>query len=399
MTSVPPPPPPWPSPERRSVSYLNWKITSGLLWALVIIAASCVVAEVGIWGLTFASPSLTMPDWISTPFFVFSIIGNFIAIGLVAVTRGPKAVQRVGHIRQLPRWVLGGLVVIAAASFITGLSDIPSNLPGQPGYNANTKQYYFDNHGQVIPTDRAHYLAGVATQTRLFLTVAIVFTCVVVLLSAAETARRRSVQVPGLKEIPPPSQSPPRVCFPARAGVGLAVIGLVAGTVGFDRIVHSVDSYLAAAPTVTTAGTTENLSAGQWVVFTMCETHQTDAPYGCPQLNPGDIVIQDVATGAVLGTSPDPSTDHISPDELPAAGQLTFSVKKTGAYSLRLSRAVPKGVFVDKSPGTVARSLIGTIALTAVGVAVCLCGLVLWMRRVGWRFRDAPRVIVTGPGS
>jgi hypothetical protein len=399
MSTVLPPPPVPPSPERRSVSYLNWRITSGLLWALAIIAVGCVVAEVAIWGLALASPSFTMPDWISTPFFAFSIIGIFIAVALVAATRGPKAVQRLGYVRQLPRWILGGLVVIAAAFFITGLSEFPSNLPGGPGYNPNTKQYYFNDHGQIIPTDRAHYLAGVVAQTRLFINGAIVLTCVIVLLSAAEIAWRRSVQVHSFSEIPPPSQPPPRLSLPAMAGVGLAAIGLVAGAVGFGRIVQRVDGYLTVAPAVTTAGTTENLSAGSWVVFTMCETHQTFAPYGCPQLRPRDIVIEDVTTGAMLGTSPDPSTDHISPDELPAAGQLTFSVPQSGPYSLRLTRSVPKVVFVDKSPGSVARSLIGTILVTLVGVGICLSGLVLWMRRVGWRFRDAPRVIVTGPNT
>ena len=86
----------------------------------------------------------------------------------------------------------------------------------------------------------------------------------------------------------PPASTPP---VPVALGISIAVLGLAVGFLGFGRIVTRVDTYLGVAPSVTTAGITERLTTGSWVVFTMCETHATNAPYACPQLNPGDIVI------------------------------------------------------------------------------------------------------------
>jgi hypothetical protein len=402
MTDFPPPqphPPPIP-PGQRTVSYLNWRVTTTLLAVVVVAAVGCVIADVLIWALTFASPSVTMPDWVFAPFFAFAILGNLVVVGLIAAAHGTKSARRLTQLRHLPKWVIGGLVLIAAVFFVTGLATFSSNsLPGQPGYNASTKQYYFDDHGDVIPTDRAHYLNGVAHQTRLFISGAALFTSVALLLGSAELARRRSVDVPRLRDVPRQPPPLPRWCPAAVAGIGLAVVGLVVGGAAFSQIVRQVDSYLSAGPAVTTVGTTEHLTAGPWVVFTWCETHATDPQYGCAQLSPSDIIIQDQSSGAIIGTAPDPSTDHISPDELPAVGQLVFSVPKSGNYSLRLTREVPKGVFVNKSPGSVAHSLIGVIALTVLGLALLIGGLVLYIRRVGWRLRLAPRVIVQGPTS
>jgi hypothetical protein len=100
------------------------------------------------------------------------------------------------------------------------------------------------------------------------------------------------------------------------------------------------------------------------------------------------------ADGTNVRASPDPSHDHISPDGLPAAGQLTFSIEKSGDYRLLLTRPVPKGVFVAESPGTVARSLVGNIVLAVLGTAVAVFGVVLVVRRIRWRLRDAPSVIL-----
>jgi hypothetical protein len=174
----------------------------------------------------------------------------------------------------------------------------------------------------------------------------------------------------------------------------MAVVGAVVLSISFAHIVQRVDAYLANVPTVNTTGVTEYLSAGPWVVFTWCETHATDAPYGCSQMTPGDIVITEVTSGSIIPTAPDPSVDHVSPDNLPAAGQLTFSVAQAGAYELRLIRDVPKGVFVAQSPGTIARSLAETIVLALLGLAALAFGAVLLVRRMRWRLKDAPRVIV-----
>jgi hypothetical protein len=180
-------------------------------------------------------------------------------------------------------------------------------------------------------------------------------------------------------------------------GIGAVVVGLVLGAAGSGHIVARVDTYLSTPTPVTVAGTSELLTAGPWVVFTWCETHVTFAEYGCAQLGPNDIVIQDAATGQAVPTAPDTSTDHISPEELPAAGQLTFSVPKTGTYLLRLTRPVPKGVFVKQSPGAIARSVAGAIALTILGFLVLGCGAILAGRRIGWRISAAPRVVTPSP--
>jgi hypothetical protein len=108
---------------------------------------------------------------------------------------------------------------------------------------------------------------------------------------------------------------------------------------------------------------------------------------------PSDIVIRG-ADGSEVRASRDPSTDHISPDGLPAAGQLTFSIEESGDYRLLLTRPAPKGVFVAESPGTVARSLVGIIVLAVLGIAVAVFGVVLVVRRIRWRLRDAPPVIL-----
>jgi hypothetical protein len=386
-----------PAAERRTVSYLTWRVTTVLTGVLTVLAVVNVVGGVVVWGLSFAGSSVMMPDWVFEPFFAFAILGNLALVLLSVVTYGRSERPRLGQLRQLPGWVLAVLGVLALGFVVAGPLQLFANLQGQPGYNAYTKQYYFSDHGQVTPTDRAHYLAAVATQTRGFLSFALVFTCAMVVLGAAEVARRRSVCVPARRDLPRPTRPLPRWSLPASVGIGVVAIGLLLGSMGFGRIVHRVDGYLSAPTAVTTTGTRELLTAGPWVVFTWCETHVTFAVYGCAQLEPGDIVIQDAATGRTLPTTADPSTDHISPEELPAAGQLMFSVSTTGNYFLRLTRSVPKGAFVKQSPGSIARSLATAIALTFLGFVILGVGLILMARRIGWRVSAAPRVTTPSP--
>jgi hypothetical protein len=390
MTSAVVGPPEW----GRSVSYLTWRLTTALVETLVVAAGICLVSDLVIWGLTFASPSLTMPDWIFAPFFGFGIVGTLATVAMIVTSHGRRSLDGIRLVRRLPVWLVAGLIVLGAVFFITGPAQLFRRVPGQPGYNASTHQYYFDNHGDVIPTDRAHYLSAVATQTRGFLSFVIVVTCVMILLGGAELRRRRVVAVPRLSEIPKQPPPLPRLCPAAWVGLSVGVVALLVLSASFTRIVLRVDAYLANVPAVTTAGVTEHLSAGPWVVFTWCETHATDAPYGCPQLAPTGIVIRQVPSGTVLPTALDPSVDHVSPDNLPAAGQLTFSVAQSGAYELRLTREVPKGVFVAESPGTIARSLAGTIVLAVFGLASLALGAALLIRRMRWRLRLAPQVIV-----
>jgi hypothetical protein len=383
-----------PSGWGRSVSYVTWRLTTALVKGIAAAAALCVAADLIIWGLTFASPSLTMPDWIFAPFFAFAILGTFVTVAVVVGFHRRRSIDVLRVIRRMPAWLVGSLIVVGIVFFITGPAELFAKVPGQPGYNAFTHRYYFDNHGQVIPTDRAHYLSAVATQTRGFLSFAIAITCVMLLLASAEVRRRRNVDAPHLSQIPAPQTPLPRLSPAPWLGLTMAVVGAVVLSISFAHIVQRVDAYLANVPTVNTTGVTEYLSAGPWVVFTWCETHATDAPYGCSQMTPGDIVITEVTSGSIIPTAPDPSVDHVSPDNLPAAGQLTFSVAQAGAYELRLIRDVPKGVFVAQSPGTIARSLAETIVLALLGLAALAFGAVLLVRRMRWRLKDAPRVIV-----
>ena len=305
--------PPDPRAGPRTVSYLTWRVTTVLVASLTIAAVAAVVGGVVVWGLTFAGSSITVPDWVATPFFAFAILGNIALVVLSHVTYGRDSRPPLGHVRRLPGGALVLLTVLALGFVVAGPMQLFTSLQGQPGYNAYTRQYYFNDHGQVTTTDRAHYLSAVATQTRGFLSFAIVFTCAMIVLGGAEVIRRRSVSVPGIHDIATPARPRPRWSPPAPVGIGTAVFGLVLCVVGFGHIVDRVNAYLGTPAVITTAGTTELLTAGPWVVFTWCETHATFSAYGCARLGPGDLVIRDATSGAALPTAPDLGTDHISP--------------------------------------------------------------------------------------
>jgi len=334
-----------------------------------------------------------MPDWIFAPFFTFAIVAAIVTVATIAISHGSRSLQGLRLVRRLPLGLVALLVVLGAAFFVTGPAELFRSVPGQPGYNPSTHQYYFDNHGGIIPTDRAHYLAAVATQTRAFLSFAIGATCVVILLGLTELRRRRMAVVPRLGEIPLPSTRPPWGSPPAWIGVGLGLLGLVVLGASFTRIVQRVDTYFGSVSALSTSGRTEQLSAGHWVVFTWCETRATDAPYGCSSMVPADIVVRRLASGTVIPTAIDPSVDHISPRDLPAAGQLTFSVPDAGLYRLRLTGPVPKGAFVAQSPGTIARSLALTIVVAVLGLVTAALAVLLLLRRTRWRLMFAPRVV------
>jgi hypothetical protein len=383
---------PNPAPQPRSVSYLGWKVTGGVLCVIVTLAIGCLVADLVIWSLTWASPRVTMPDWIFAPFFAFAILGLIVTMAITAIVRGRQALPQLPHLRSVSRWQIGLLVIVATGFLISGPFELFGRVPGQPSDNAATHQYYFTSHGVATATTKAAYLAAVGIQTRAFLSFAIVITCVMIFFCVVELRRRSLTSAPRLAEIPAPSDPAPRMSLGGWTGGAVAVCTLAFAFLPTIAIVSAVDAYFSDIHPVTKSTTTQHLKQGQWVVFTWCETHATNAPYGCSAMTPDDIVIQDLGTGRVIPTSPDPSTDHISPENLPAAGQLIFNAPTSSAYAFHLTRMVPKGAFVAQSPGTVARSVIDTIALAVLGLAATVLALVLLARRINWRLRDAPRI-------
>lgn len=82
-------------------------------------------------------------------------------------------------------WVPGVValvIVIPPLSFGVALTGF-SALPGQPLMRHG--RYYFNNHGQLLPTTRAGYEQGVASTQRLFAGIAITLSAATALGSAA----------------------------------------------------------------------------------------------------------------------------------------------------------------------------------------------------------------------
>lgn len=373
------------------MSYPAWRVSTVCLQVIAIMATGGLVAGIAIWGLTWASPRFTMPDWIFAPFFAFGIAGVFLSVALVAITHGKRLPLGWSYLRILPRWLAGVVSVLGTGFLLTGSVQLFRSAPGQPGYNSWTHQYFFDNHGSTIPTTRGPYLSAVAIQTRGFLSFAVAFMFVALLVSASELAQRKRIVTPRITEVAEPAQRP-RLC--PRAWVSavflLGAVTLATGPV--TQIVHRVDAYASNGPKVTTNETVSFLKSGDWVVFAWCQTHATNAPYGCPSMSPSEIEIRRSSTGVILTTLLDRSVDHISPNGLPAAGQLTFSVQTSGNYELLLTQKIAKGVFLAPSPGSVARALAGDIVVTVFAVLCIVIFLILLCRRVAWRLRGVPRV-------
>jgi len=376
--------------EVRKIPYGFWRVTTAMNSALVRLLVLALACDVAIMGFTFESPRIVMPDWIFAPFFALGIFSIFASVLFGLISGGQKNIMSIRKLSHIPVWLFPILAVTCVGSAIMFTKSFNSLAAGQPGYNAATQQYYYDDHGSITLTDRAHYLSAVVVQTRTFIGAAIIMTSVALAFAVAEARLRRSVSVPRLRDIPIPRTPKPRRCPSPLASSLIGIVGLAFVGIWGAVIVERIDGYASNAPLITAGGIHQHLGAGSWVVFVRCETTQIDAEYGCPTVLPADVVIQEVATGMALPTLVDPSSDHISPNGLPADGQLTFTVTKPGDYLLRTERPVPKGIFVAESPGQVARSLVPAIALTCVGLLVALLAVVSISRRVRWRLRFAP---------
>jgi|GEM_PF-1656602 len=382
-----------PQPKKtREVSFLTWKFALWLTRVTMYAAICALVADVTIWALSFATPHVVMPDWVFAPFFAFAIASGGIAVLTWSRSHGWPRTKVPISFKQFngtQRVVLVALFALSVVAAITSDATLITGVPGQPGYNAATHQYYFDSHGSVTITTRARFLAAVALQTRAFISFAMLFTFAAVLILSGEYRARRSVEVPSISALTLPANDAPRWSVRALPGATLVVLASVIAVVGMSGIVGRVDRYLAAPRDVTVSGITQYLSAGPKVVFVFCKTNAMDASYDCPSVTPSDIVINSRANGATLSTYFDPSTDHISPRELPAVGQLVLHVPAPGEYRIRLTRPIAKGVFVAESPGVIARSAAGSILLTVLGIAGLVVGIVLLIRRLRWRASSA----------
>jgi hypothetical protein len=359
------------------------------------VSTLALIADLIIWTLSFATSHVVMPDWVYAPFFALSIVTVAVAVNSWSWSHGSsKRETRMNFtaLSQPARYFLATAIPLAVAAVVTSFLSLATRAPGQPGYNAPTHQYYFDNHGVITLTNRLHYLSVVGVQTRAFISVALLFTLIGTSMLAGAKRSRAKVRVSSLSALPNPEIDKPQWSVSALSGAVLTCLAVAAIVLGMNAIVGRVDSYLSHTEPVSESGTTEYLSPGPKVVFVFCETDAIDAAYECPPLASKDIVILATLDGARVTTHPDPSTDHISPKDLPAVGVLSFVVRRGAWYRIRLTRSIPQGVFVANSPGTVARRVTGDVVLTASGLGVLGATAILLIRRLIWRVSGAPSI-------
>ena len=73
-----------------------------------------------------------------------------------------------------------------------------------------------------------------------------------------------------------------------------------------------------------------------------------------------------------------------------------FDVPESGEFSLQLTRPITNGVFVAKSPGSVARSVVPDGAVTVLGGLILALVLVLTSMRLRRISAQAPPVSLPG---
>jgi energy-coupling factor transporter transmembrane protein EcfT len=88
--------------------------------------------------------------------------------GLSGARRRGVPLHGAEFIRGLPPW----LSLVAAFAFVSFFT-AQAGLPGPPEIHHG--QYYFDNHGSLIPTTLAEYQRGLRGQQRVFTSIPAVF--------------------------------------------------------------------------------------------------------------------------------------------------------------------------------------------------------------------------------
>jgi hypothetical protein len=166
----------------------------------------------------------------------------------------------------------------------------------------------------------------------------------------------------------------------ALAAVALA--GGLAGSVlcGWPLLLQ-VDHYGSAAIALPTGHPVSVLlPADQYTVFVAC-----GQSYQCEQLTPAGLTVSLPDGGTLSPVIADPSQDDMSFSSGPAVGRLDFTVP--GPETVRFALAADSGqpVYVLRSEGAEARSLIGLIARLAVSLAAALAGLIALICLLAWR--------------
>ncbi len=244
----------------------------------------------------------------------------------------------------------------------------------------------------LIPATRAAYLHAVAVQNRLFLGAALVFTSVAAAVTWRERNRRRDLVTPeGWQR---PVRPRPKIPLPAAALAVVAAAALAgsiaSGALIYDRLgAYNADGiYLRAGHPVRVL-----LGPDHYVVYVGC-TEETI----CAQLPLSGLSVR-TASGGILTTSPDPSSDHL--DQV--AGEVSFTVPVKEVVSLDLSAHLGQPAFVIASEGEEAHALIGWIILAGLSLLVLLAALaslgVLLARRLGFGGAPVPGAPSAEPGG
>jgi hypothetical protein len=179
-----------------------------------------------------------------------------------------------------------------------------------------------------------------------------------------ELAARSACPVPRREY---PGHRAPRP-WPLAAALALTAVVALAGSIAsgaliLDRLgAYNADgSYLRAGHPVRAL-----LGPDHYVVYVDC-TEETI----CAQLPLSGLSVR-TASGGILATSPDPSSDHLDQ----AVGEVSFTVPVKEVVSLDLSTHLGQPAFVIRSEGGEARALIGWIVLAGLSLLVLRAALV-----------------------
>ena len=160
-------------------------------------------------------------------------------------------------------------------------------------------------------------------------------------------------------------------------------------------LVLRLTSYVNMAAELSSSGTrTVQLPGGDDVIFVGLLGEGVPAPFG-----PTQVTVVDLRTGAPVPTRWDPSSDHLSPHDVPSLGLISFVAPAQGRY--RISVDGPKGLdlVVVRNEGAEVRLLAGWIAMLAVGVVAAVLGAVGAVRRRYWHRRVVARPDAAPPST